>query len=65
MTQTNPAFKTIAKAKERGYEFAFCASLTWDEVAEVRKDYEVSQGWNNIYLTGYIGMEFGYLIKLK
>ena len=61
----NPAFKTIAKAKERGFEVAFCPDLTWDQVAEVLKEYEVSQGWNNVYLTGYIGMEFGYLINLN
>ena len=65
MTQTNPAFETIAKAKERGFKQVFITDLTWDEVAEVRKEYEVTLGWNNKYLTGYsISQSFGYIIQL-
>jgi len=56
--------KTIEKAKQAGFPFAFIPDMDWGEVAFLRKSYEVIQGWNNKHLTGYAVMEFGYLIKL-
>jgi len=56
--------KTIEKAKQAGLPFAFIPDMDWNEVAFLRKSYEVIQGWNNVYLTGYFPMQFGYLIKL-
>lgn len=55
----------IERAKRLGYEMAFIPVLTWSEVAELRRTYNVVQGWNNKHLTGSDSMEFGYLIKLK
>lgn len=55
----------INRARNAGFHYAFIADATWGEVAELRKHYEVIQGWNTPYLTGVNYMEFGYLIKLK
>jgi hypothetical protein len=53
----------ITTAKAAGFAFAFIAEMDWSDVATLRQTYEVVQGWNNKHLTGYVGMEFGYLIK--
>jgi hypothetical protein len=59
--------KIIAKittAKNAGFPFAFVSELSWAELNIIKSQYEVTQGWNNKYMTGYSLMEFGYLIKL-
>jgi len=54
----------ITTAKAAGFPFAFIAEMDWSDLAIVKSQHEVVQGWNNVYLTGSNVMEFGYLIKL-
>lgn len=54
----------INTAKAAGFPFAFITDVNWSDLAIVKSQYEVTQGWNNKYMTGYSLMEFGYLIKL-
>jgi len=55
----------ITTAKNAGFPYAFItADISWSDLAILKSKYEVTQGWNNKYLTGYSIMEMGYLIKL-
>ena len=54
----------ITTAKAAGFPFAFISDVDWVDLAILRRYYEVTQGWNNVYLTGSNVLEFGYLIKL-
>jgi len=56
--------KTIEKAKQAGLKFAFIPEMDWSDLTLLRKSYTVIQGWNNVYLTGYFPLQFGYLVKL-
>ena len=54
----------ITTAKAAGFPFAFITDVNWSDLATIKSQYEVTQGWNNVYLTGSNVLEFGYLIKL-
>jgi len=42
----------ITTAKASGFRYAFITDVNWSDLAIVKSQYEVTQGWNNVYLSG-------------